>query len=370
MADVVFENVTKRFRKFTAVENLTLEIADGEFIVLLGPTGAGKTTTLRLVSGLETPDHGRILIGGDDVTHAPPAMRDVAFVFQQYSLYPHYTVFDNMAFPLRAPLRRTSAAAIRERVTEIARLLRIEDKLENRATQLSGGEMQRVAIGRALVREPAAFLMDEPLSSLDAKLRGDLRVELKRIQVDMGATILYVTHDQIEAMTMADRIGVLREGRLVQLGTPRQIYAEPETDYVALRLGSPRINLLPMGALSITEGPAAAETIGIRPEDVALGRGAGLGAGRGTGLGAGLLGEGLGEVLTVENLGAETVVLLKIGGHEVHALAGSGEPVHPGDRVTVSTRLEAALYFDRDGRRLPWRADGASKQLLEAGHGA
>ena len=353
MADVVFENVTKRFGKVAAVENLTLEIEDGEFIVLLGPTGAGKTTTLRLAGGLETPDHGRILIGGNDVTHAPSAVRDVAFVFQQYSLYPHFTVFDNMAFPLRAPLRRTSAAAIKERVTEIARLLRIEDKLDNRATQLSGGEMQRVAIGRALVREPAAFLMDEPLSSLDAKLREDLRVELKRIQVDMGATILYVTHDQIEAMTMADRIGVLREGRLVQVGTPRQVYAEPETDYVALRLGSPRINLLPMGALGITEGPAGAETIGIRPEDVVLGRG-----------------DGLGEVLTVEHLGAETVVLLRIGGHEVHALAGHGEPARPGDRVIVSTLPEAALYFDRDGRRLPWRADGASKQLLEAGHGA
>ncbi|MEE8123853.1 MAG: ABC transporter ATP-binding protein [Alphaproteobacteria bacterium] len=353
MADVVFENVTKRFGKVTAVENLTLEIEDGEFIVLLGPTGAGKTTTLRLAGGLEIPDHGRILIGGNDVTHAPSAVRDVAFVFQQYSLYPHYTVFDNMAFPLRAPLRRTSAAAIKERVTEIARLLRIEDKLDNRATHLSGGEMQRVAIGRALVREPAAFLMDEPLSSLDAKLREDLRVELKRIQVDLGATILYVTHDHIEAMTMADRIGVLHEGRLVQVGTPRQVYAEPETDYVALRLGSPQINLLPMGAMGVTEGPAGAETIGIRPEDVVLGRG-----------------DGLGEVLTVEHLGAETVVLLKVGGHEVHALAGPGEPLHPGDRVTVSTLPEAALYFDRDGRRLPWGADGAPKQLLEASHGA
>ncbi len=353
MADVVFENVTKRFGKVTAVENLTLEIEDGEFIVLLGPTGAGKTTTLRLAGGLEIPDHGRILIGGNDVTHAPSAVRDVAFVFQQYSLYPHYTVFDNMAFPLRAPLRRTSAAAIKERVTEIARLLRIEDKLDNRATHLSGGEMQRVAIGRALVREPAAFLMDEPLSSLDAKLREDLRVELKRIQVDLGATILYVTHDHIEAMTMADRIGVLHEGRLVQVGTPRQVYAEPETDYVALRLGSPQINLLPMGAMGVTEGPAGAETIGIRPEDVVLGRG-----------------DGLGEVLTVEHLGAETVVLLKVGGHEVHALAGPGEPLHPGDRVTVSTLPEAALYFDRDGRRLPWSADGAPKRLLEASHGA
>ncbi len=365
MADVAFENVTKRFGRATAVENLTLEIKDGEFVVLLGPTGAGKTTTLRLAGGLEVPDHGRILIGGNDVTHAPSAVRDVAFVFQQYSLYPHYTVFDNMAFPLRAPLRRTSAAAIEARVTKIARLLRIEDKLDNSATQLSGGEMQRVAIGRALVREPAAFLMDEPLSSLDAKLRADLRVEIKRIQVDLGATILYVTHDQTEAMTMADRIGVLREGRLVQLGTPRQVYAEPETDYVALRLGSPRINLLTMGALGITEGPAGAETIGVRPEDVVLGRGA-MGGARGGARG----GDGLGEVLTVEHLGAETVVLLKIGGHEVHALAGPGEPAHPGDRVVVSTLPETALYFDRDGRRLPWRTDDASEQDVEAGHGA
>jgi multiple sugar transport system ATP-binding protein len=353
MADVVLQNVTKRFRNVTAVENLSLEVKDGEFLVLLGPTGAGKTTTLRLVGGLERPDHGRILIGGADVTRAAPAARDVAFVFQQYSLYPHYTVFDNMAFPLRAALRRKPEAEIKARVAEIAELLRIESKLANRATQLSGGEMQRVAIGRALVRDPAAFLMDEPLSSLDAKLREDLRVELKRIQVDLGATIIYVTHDQIEAMTMADRIGVLREGRLVQVGTPRQVYGAPDSVYVAMRLGSPQVNLLPMGAMGITDGPAGASTLGIRPEDVVLGRG-----------------DGLGEVLTVEHLGAETVVLLKVGGHEIHALAGPGETVKPGGRVTVSTRPEAALYFDPDGRRLPWGAADAAKPLLEGTHGA
>ena len=180
-------------------------------------------------------------------------------MFQHYSLYPHYTVFENLAFPLRSPLRKRSPAEIRARVEEVARLLRIEAKLDNRATRLSGGEMQRVAIGRALVREPACFLMDEPLSSLDAKLREDLRIELKRIQRELGATILYVTHDQVEALTMADRIGVLEAGRLLQVGLPREIYDRPASINVARRLGSPQINLLPVGALPGLAAPAAAQ---------------------------------------------------------------------------------------------------------------
>ena len=218
---------------------MTLTVGDGEFLVLLGPTGAGKTTTLRLVAGLERPDAGRVLLGGRDVTREPPAARDTTFVFQQYSLYPHLTVYDNLAFPLRSPAHREPEARIRARIDEIARLLHIEDKLANRATQLSGGQMQRVAIGRALVRRPSIYLMDEPLSSLDAKLRAELRVELKRIQRELGATILYVTHDQTEAMTMATHIGVLDQGRLVQIGSPRAIYTDPVNTYVATRLGSP-----------------------------------------------------------------------------------------------------------------------------------
>ena len=259
MAEITLTQVSKRFGAVKAVSDLSLTIADGEFVVLLGPTGAGKTTSLRLVAGLETPDDGRVFIGGVDVTALPPAARDVAFVFQQYSLYPHLSVFDNLAFPLRSPTRRTPEDEIRRAVGEVAKLLRIEDKLQNRATQLSGGQMQRVAIGRALVRRPAIYLMDEPLSSLDAKLRAELRIELKRIQQDLGATILYVTHDQTEAMTLASRIGVINQGRLVQIGTPREIYEDPADIYVATRLGSPGINLLPRALFPDLAAPAGTD---------------------------------------------------------------------------------------------------------------
>jgi multiple sugar transport system ATP-binding protein len=269
MADLLLRGVSKRFGRVQAVRELSLDVASGEFIVLLGPSGAGKTTTLRLIAGLETPDAGQVHIGGHDLTHAPTATRDVAFVFQQYSLYPHLTVFENLAFPLRSPLRKTPEAEIRRIVGEVATMLRIDDKLQNPATRLSGGQMQRVAIGRALVRRPAIYLMDEPLSSLDAKLRNDLRLELKRIQQDLGATVVYVTHDQIEAMTLANRIGVLDQGRLVQVGTPQQIYDEPNSAYVASRLGSPRINLLPVGVVAGAHAaprPKAATQVGIRAE--------------------------------------------------------------------------------------------------------
>jgi len=235
MADIALIGVSKRFGDIVAVDDLTLQVDDGAFVVLLGPTGAGKTTTLRLAAGLETPDRGLIRIGDRDVSKLPPAARDVTFVFQQYSLYPHFTVYDNLAFPLRSPARRLPEDEIRKKVTETAALLRIESKLGNRAARLSGGEMQRVAIGRALVRRPSLYLMDEPLSSLDAKLRAELRLELKRIQVELGATFLYVTHDQIEAMTMATKIGVIESGRIVQIGAPREIYEAPKSVYVAAR---------------------------------------------------------------------------------------------------------------------------------------
>ncbi len=335
MAEVLLQAVRKSFGEHVAVDGLQLDVRDGEFVVLLGPTGAGKTTTLRLIAGLEQPDAGRIAIGGADVTRSPPAARDVAMVFQQFSLYPHYTVFDNLAFPLRSPLRRESEERIRARVQEIAALLRIDGKLANRATRLSGGEMQRVAIGRALVRKPRVYLMDEPLSSLDAKLREDLRIELKRIQRELGATILYVTHDQIEAMTMADRIGVIEHGRLLQLASPREIYTRPASTTVARRLGSPPINLLPMGALPAPRAPQSAATLGVRPEDVLLGS------------------EGMeGRIEQVEPLGAETVVLVQLEQARLHVLLPGLARIAPGSTTRIAVPPEALLYFAADGRRL------------------
>jgi len=312
--------------------------------VLLGPTGAGKTTTLRLLAGLERADGGRIAIGGADVTREPPAARDVTFVFQQYSLYPHLTVFDNLAFPLRSPARRWDDSRIKAKVNEVAALLHIEDKLANRATQLSGGQMQRVAIGRALVREPRIALMDEPLSSLDAKLRAEMRVELKRIQRELRTTVLYVTHDQTEAMTLATRIGVLERGRLVQIGTPREIYESPRNIYVATRLGSPGINLLPRALLPALAAPAGTATVGARTEHLRV-RPAANGQANGN---------AIGHVRWIEHLGDADHLHLRVGatGAEADLVSHSapGTSLAVGDAVDVD--FIAPLYFDAEGQRI------------------
>jgi multiple sugar transport system ATP-binding protein len=336
MADVRLEAVCKSFGKAEAVHALSLDIGDGEFVVLLGPTGAGKTTTLRLVAGLERPDDGRISIAGRDVTRAPPAMRDVTFVFQQYSLYPHLSVFDNLAFPLRSPVRRAAPTEIDGKVREVARLLHIEDKLQNRATQLSGGQMQRVAIGRALVRSPAIYLMDEPLSSLDAKLRSEMRIELQRIQRELGATILYVTHDQTEAMTLATRIGVMDRGQLVQVGTPREIYEKPIDTYVATRLGSPGINLVPRSIFPAMPAPAAAATVGVRTEHVRIRRAAN--------------GSALGTVSWIEHLGDQDHLHVALGGHDFVTLSDAEAGLGVGDPVAIE--VNRPLFFDAAGRRV------------------
>jgi multiple sugar transport system ATP-binding protein len=337
MSAVTLDRVSKRFGAVQAVDAMSLEIRDGEFFVLLGPSGAGKTTTLRLLAGLEAPDAGAVRMDGDDITTLHPAARDCAFVFQQYSLYPHLTVFDNIAFPLRSPLRRTDEAQVRRRVEEVARLLHMEGKLGRRATALSGGEMQRVAIGRALVRKPRVFLMDEPLSSLDAKLREELRVELKRIQRDTGATVVYVTHDQVEATTMADRIGILEQGRLQQVGTPLEIYERPASLRVAQRLGSPAINALPARWFA-ADAPAAAETVALRPEDVEL-------AGAATG-------DGVVEGRVLECSLPKHQLIADHDGVEIRARLLLEHAIAPGERVGFRFPRARRLYFDRDGARV------------------
>ena len=331
MAEVVLQGVSKSFGATEAVLDMDLTVPDGAFVVLLGPTGAGKTTTLRLIAGLEKADKGTIRIGGREVNAETPAQRDVAMVFQQYSLYPHLKVRDNLAFPLRSPILNTPEDEITRKVQSVAEVLGIDHKLDNKATELSGGEMQRVSIGRALVRDPAIYLMDEPLSSLDAKLRADLRVELKRIHAELAATLLYVTHDQIEAMTMATHVGVLDEGRLVQFGTPREIYEEPKTAYVAARLGQPRINLLPVGLLG-EEAPASASQIGLRPEHIRQGEGREA------------------SVTRVEHLGDQTRLHLKLADHDVITLTDAHSTLAPGETIRISA--QNPIFFDASGARI------------------
>jgi multiple sugar transport system ATP-binding protein len=336
MANVTLRAVSKRFGLVEAVRDLSLSISHGEFVVLLGPSGAGKTTTLRLITGLEQPDEGTIFIDGRDVTCDPPGTRDIAFVFQQYSLYPHLTVYDNLAFPLRSPTRRVPEPVIKKRVEQTAELLHIASKLNNRATRLSGGEMQRVAIGRALVRDPAIYLMDEPLSSLDAKLRAELRLELKRIQLELGATILYVTHDQVEAMTMASRIGVIKDGELLQLGTPREIYENPSDCYVAARLGTPPINFISVDRMPEAPAPSRTHTIGVRTEHLQIADA------NGTAI--------VGRVHRIEHLGDQNHVHLEYRGQLLVTLADPHKPLEAGQEVGL--RLVRPLYFDAAGRRI------------------
>jgi multiple sugar transport system ATP-binding protein len=330
MAEVILRGVTKTFGDHNALENVSMTIPNGSFVVLLGPTGAGKTTTLRLVSGLDQPDSGEILIAGQSMRGLTPAQRNVAMVFQQYSLYPHLTVRQNLEFPLKSPLLNTAQAEIERKVSAIAEMLQISHKLDNKATALSGGEMQRVSIGRALVRNPQVYLMDEPLSSLDAKLRSDLRIELKSIQANSGATLLYVTHDQIEAMTMATHVGVLQNGNLIQFGPPRDLYEKPVSTYAATRLGQPRINLLPADVFA--GAPPRAVTIGLRPEQILQGRGE----------------DSL--VTRVEHLGDQTRLHLSFRNHQLVTVTEPHSVLRHGDIVKIQP--DSPLYFDADGMRI------------------
>lgn len=330
MAEVTLSGISKSFGSDVALDDVTMTIPDGSFVVLLGPTGAGKTTTLRMVSGLDKPDAGTVSIGGRDMASYTPAQRDVAMVFQQYSLYPHLTVRQNLEFPLKSPILNTPQAEIDRKVGEVAEVLQISHKLDNKATALSGGEMQRVSIGRALVRDPSVYLMDEPLSSLDAKLRSDLRIELKNIQSNSGATLLYVTHDQIEAMTMATHVGVLDQGRLVQFGSPREIYENPVSIYSASRLGQPRINVLPAGVFG--GAPEGAVSIGLRPEHI-------------------LQGDGEDSfVQRVEHLGDQTRLHLSFKDNNLITVTDAHTTLKGGDIVKI--RPEKPFYFDATGARM------------------
>jgi multiple sugar transport system ATP-binding protein len=351
VTNVALHGITKQFKNVTALRDVSFDIQDGEFFVLLGPTGAGKTTTLRVIAGLEKQDAGSITFDGAPVEGLSPAERDIAFVFQQYSLYPTMSVYDNLAFPLRSPLRKTPEAEIKQRVTTVAEILRISHLLERKTARLSGGEMQRVSIGRAIVRNPRIFLMDEPLSNLDAKLREALRIELEHIQKTQHSTILYVTHDQVEALTLADRIAVLRQGRIVQIGAPQDIYDRPATVFVAQLVGTPRINLLPAsranGAIHIEQTPLQIPlhgqpdlpqslTVGLRPEDVQPAR----------------EGEFSGQVLLIEPLGVETILHIQCGSQTVVSLVSGMAHWRVGDTLRFNLVREHLHYFDREGQRV------------------
>ena len=344
MARIRLENISKSFGPHVAVDRLDLDVADGEFFVLLGPTGAGKTTALRMIAGLERPTEGAIHINQVNVNDWGPAERDVALVLQQYSLYPRLTVRDNLAFPLRSRIRRMSEADIDKRIDYASRTLRITHLLDRKTDRLSGGEMQRVSIGRAIVREPQVFLMDEPLSALDAKLRESLRSELKDLQMRLGATFIFVTHDQVEAMTMGDRIAVLNKGRIVQVGTPRDVYTNPRDTFVASFVGSPAINLLP-GSLAgdvasvaqafqmpirrsaAVEGPV---TFGIRPEDVEVAAGAPNEA----------------RIHDVENHGIEKIVTLRVGENLMRAAVPARVEVKVEEAVRFRWNPDKVMLFD------------------------
>jgi multiple sugar transport system ATP-binding protein len=352
MAEIELRGVSKSFGTVQALRDVNLTIADGQFFVLLGETGAGKTTTLRLIAGLDKPTEGQVFIDGQDVTAWGAADRDTALVLQQYSLYPRYTVRQNLEFPLKSPMRRVPAAEIAERIARVSKTLRIEHLLDRKTDRLSGGEMQRVSIGRAIVRTPKVFLMDEPLSALDAKLRESLRAELKDLQMTLGETFLFVTHDQVEAMSMGDRIGVLNKGTLVQVGTPQEIYTNPVNTFVARAVGSPAMNLLPgrvEGARAVIGpdmvlahpgGPGAAGRdliFGVRPEDLDLAPGAPVAA----------------TVTDVENHGVEKIVTLLAGGHRLRATVPVTLRVASQDTVRLGWQAERVSLFDAEtGRSL------------------
>jgi multiple sugar transport system ATP-binding protein len=357
MARIALEHVDKVYANgFVAARDLSLEVADGELMVLVGPSGSGKSTVLRMMAGLETVTGGTIRIGDRDVTELPPQQRDVAMVFQNYALYPHMTVRENLGFGLT--IRKQPAAVIEQRVRTVAGSLGLDSLLDRKPAQLSGGQRQRVALGRAIVREPLAFLFDEPLSNLDAQLRVETRVELARLHRELGATMVYVTHDQSEALTLGDRIAILRDGVLQQVASPMELYAHPANRFVAAFIGSPAMNFFE-GSLRPADGqvdgnftfsgsgfsiavrcdapPAERVVLGVRPHHVEVTRGAG--------------GDGMfrAEVAVVEPMGNEQIVYATLpDGKRLVAIAPPELSIKPGETVGVGIKSDAVHIFDAE----------------------
>jgi multiple sugar transport system ATP-binding protein len=354
MATVTFDHVWKRFGEVVAVRDLDLEINDGEFMVLVGPSGCGKTTSLRMIAGLEEITEGTLRIGDRVVNNVAPKDRDIAMVFQSYALYPHMSVRDNLAFGLK--LRKTPKDQIEKRVKEAAAMLSLEKLLDRKPRELSGGQRQRVALGRAIVREPAVFLMDEPLSNLDAKLRVQTRAEIARLHQRLGTTMVYVTHDQVEAMTMGQRIAVMSEAVLQQVGTPQELYDHPDNRFVAGFIGSPAMNFIEVtpsgsdGAISLKApgieiplperfvGPlkslgGRALTAGVRPEHLSLETNGPMGTLTGT-------------ADVVEYLGNEELIHVSVGDNDIVALVGSEHRLRPGDELVLRVALDKVHLFD------------------------
>ena len=353
MAQVTIKDMVKRFPNGAlAVDNLNLSVADGEFLVLLGPSGCGKTTTLRSIAGLERQTSGDILIGDRIVNDLPPGLRDIAFVFQFYALYPHMSVYDNIAFPLRAA--QVKKVEVDQRVKLVAQQLRIEHVLHRRPNRLSSGDQQRVALGRAMVRQPQVFLMDEPLTNLDAALRADMRAELKHLQGDLGITMIYVTHDQTEAMSMSQRIAVMNLGVLQQVGAPLDVYEHPATLFVAGFIGNPPMSFADVTlstddmlcgagfALSLPADSAARVRLnqtqpnlvfGVRAEDIIL-------------MSVSQPGIVLGSVITVEPLGDETIYTLRVGDVQFRASTAPTARFAPDESVSLSFNMDRIHLFD------------------------
>jgi len=360
MAEVIIRDMVKRYGRVTAVDNLSLDVRDGELMVFLGPSGCGKTTTLRSIAGLEHPEQGEIIIGSRRVNALPPADRDIAFVFQFYALYPHLSVFDNIAFPLRA--QHVPEGEVRGRVETIADILQIEDLLHRRIRQLSSGEQQRVALGRALIRRPQVLLMDEPLTNLDAKLRGEMRAELKHLHQEHRVTTIYVTHDQVEAMALGDRIAVMNNGRLQQVGSPMQVYRHPANLFVAGFIGTPPMSLigcevvrengalravnqdfvvdLPDRAAGAVRGRPELRrvVIGLRPEAARVSLQPPPGAGAPLAFPA--------TVYAVEPLGDENIVDLRIGTLALQARTAPSLRPMVGERIWVAPVPTEVHVFD------------------------